>query len=466
MPQVAVVGCGPVGALLANLLGLAGVETTVHEASVDPYPLPRACKLDAEIMRIFQGAGLSDQVTRIVEPCQGMDFVDSEGKRLFTYEDFQRSPILGWYEDYVFQQPALDQVLRDGLERFPHVELILGSEVTEPDSIDADFVVACDGASSITRRNLGIGLTDWGFDQYWLVVDLMIGGDPGLPPVIQQVCDAERPATYVPSAHGHHRWEFRLMDDENHGEFEDHLRVRELLRPWISDDVGEIVRAAAYRFHAVVAETWRSGRFFLAGDSAHQMPPFIGQGMCSGIRDAANLAWKLKTVLRYGAPEKLLDSYETERRRHVESCIAMSIEAGRLVSRQVVELPAPDVDDPDRWSRLPPLTEGLFSAGTDTRIGHQARQPRVGADGTLRLLDDVGGSDWYLLSRVDQRSSDWCKTVLVDDLVDLDGGLDLLLDGQAAVLVRPDRYVFGSANEQSVSELVDAAERLVFGGGP
>ena len=121
MPQVAVVGCGPVGALLANLLGLAGVETTVYEASVDPYPLPRACKLDAEIMRIFQGAGLSDQVTQIVEPCQGMDFVDSEGKRLFTYENFERSPILGWYEDYVFQQPTLDRALRDGLERFPHV---------------------------------------------------------------------------------------------------------------------------------------------------------------------------------------------------------------------------------------------------------------------------------------------------------------------------------------------------------
>tara|TARA_B100000700_G_scaffold166165_1_gene183710 strand:- start:3009 stop:4418 length:1410 start_codon:yes stop_codon:yes gene_type:complete len=465
VPQVAIVGCGPVGALLANLLGLAGVETSVHEASLDPYPLPRACKLDAEIMRIFQGAGLSKEVTQLVERCRGMDFVDSDGKRLFTYEDFERSPILGWHEDYVFQQPLLDRVLREGLERFPHVDLILGSEVTDLDSVDADFVVACDGASSVTRRNLGIGLTDWGFDQYWLVVDLMIDGDPGLPAVIQQVCDAERPATYVPSAHGHHRWEFRLSDDENHEEFEDHRRVRELLRPWIPDGLGEIVRAAAYRFHAVVAETWRSGRFFLAGDAAHQMPPFIGQGMCSGIRDAANLAWKIKSVLRYGASEVLLDSYETERRGHVESCIAMSIEAGRLVSRQVLELPTPDIDEQDRWSRLPPLMEGLFSAGTDNRIGHQARQPRVVADGTPILLDDIGGSDWYLLSRVAFPSSNWCKTVLVDDLVDLDGGLDLLLDGRAAVLVRPDRYVFGSANEEFLGELVDAAERLVFGRG-
>lgn len=464
MAQVAVIGCGPVGALLGNLLGQAGLEVSVHEASLDPYPLPRACHLDAEIMRIFQGAGLSAEVDQLVEPSRGMDFVDSEGKRLFTYEDFERFPILGWYEDYVFQQPQLDRVLREGLERFPNVELLLGSEVTDLDTVDAQFVVACDGASSATRRNLDIDLLDWDFDQYWLVVDLMFDGDSGLPSVIQQVCDAERPATYVPSAHGHHRWEFRLMDGENHEEFEDHRKVRELLRPWISDNVGEIVRASAYRFHAVVAERWRDGRFFLAGDSAHQMPPFIGQGMCSGIRDAANLAWKLKSVLRYGAPEKLLDSYEIERRSHVERCISMSIEAGRIVSTQVAEFPTPDVDHADRWSRLPPLAEGIFLPRTDYRSGHQARQPSVLADGRQTLLDDLGGQDWYLLSRVPYQTRDWCQTVLIDDLFDLDGGLDLLLAGHAAVLIRPDRYIFGSADEQSIGELVDTAERLVWGG--
>ena len=466
MPQVAVIGCGPVGALLANLLGAAGVETSVHEASLEAYPLPRACHLDAEIMRIFQGVGLSDQVGRLVEPSQGMEFVDTDGTRLFTYEDFERSPILGWHEDYVFQQPQLDRVLREGLERFPGVELTLGSEVTDLDSIDAKFVVACDGASSTTRRSLDIGLSDWGFDQYWLVVDLMFENDPQLPSVIQQVCDPKRPATYVPSAHGHHRWEFRLLEGENFEEFEENQRIRELLRPWIPDDAGEIVRAAPYRFHAVVADRWRDGRFFLAGDAAHQMPPFIGQGMCSGIRDAANLAWKLQSVLKYGAPETLLDTYELERRSHVERCIAMSIEAGLVVSGQVTDLPTPDVNESERWSRLPPLTDGVFSLGDDSRIGHQARQPKVLSNGTELLLDDVGGSDWYLVSRVPYQTGNWCQTVLVEDLTDLDGGLDLLLAGRAAVLIRPDRYVFGSANEESIGELVKTAERLVWGGVP
>ena len=461
MPQVAVVGCGPVGALLANLLGSAGVETVVHEASLDPYPLPRACHLDAEIMRIFQGAGLTDQVTDLVEPSLGMEFVDVDGHRLFTYEDFERSPILGWHEDYVFQQPKLDRVLREGLERWPSVELRLGSEVTDLGSIDARFVVACDGASSSIRRSLGIGLSDLGFDQHWLVVDLMVDGDADLPAVIQQVCNPQRPATYVPSAHGHHRWEFCLMEGESHEEFQRHEKVRELLRPWVSDDVGEIVRAAVYRFHAVVAERWRDGRFFLAGDSAHQMPPFTGQGMCSGIRDAANLAWKLKSVFQYGSPETLLDSYEPERRDHVERCIAMAIEAGLLVSGQVAELPPPDVNDADRWSRLPPLTEGIFSSGNDTRIGHQARQPRVLVNEKQDLLDEVGGPDWYLVSRVPCETGGWCRTILADDLVDLEGDVELLLAGRAAVLVRPDRYLFGSADDDSIGELVDAAKRLI-----
>jgi 3-(3-hydroxy-phenyl)propionate hydroxylase len=461
--QVAIIGCGPVGALLANLLGLAGVETSVHEVSLDPYPLPRACHLDAEIMRIFQGAGLSEQIEHLVEPSRGMEFVGADGLRLFAYEDFERSPILGWCEDYVFQQPELDRVLREGLNRFPNVELNLGSEITDLGAVDAEFIVACDGASSATRRSLNIGLSDWGFDQYWLVVDLMFDDDPGLPSIIQQVCDPNRPATYVPSAHGHYRWEFRLLEGESHREFEEHQKVRELLRPWIPDDGGEIVRAAAYRFHAVVAERWRDGRVFLAGDSAHQMPPFIGQGMCSGIRDAANLAWKLKSVLKLGAPESLLDSYEVERRSHVESCIAMSIEAGQIVSGQVAKLPATDADEADRWSRLPPLTEGVFSVGIDSRIGHQARQPKVLANGTSLLLDDLGGADWYLLSRVSYEARSWCRTVLVDDLVDLDGSLDLLLAGRAAVLIRPDRYVFGSADEGSIGELVDSAHRLIWG---
>ena len=303
MEDVAIIGCGPVGATMANLLGQAGLKTVVHEAADSEYPLPRACHLDAEIMRIFQGIGLSEEILEIVEPSQGMEFVDKEGNPLFDYEDFERDPILGWKEDYVFQQPQLDRILREGIGRWPSVELNFGSEVRDITDLNARYIVACDGASSPTRESLGIELTDFDFDQTWLVVDLMIDKDPGLPSIIQQVCDPNRPATYVPSANGHHRWEFRIFENENPEDFRGLERVRELLSNWITGDTGEIVRVVPYRFHAVVADSWRFGNVFLAGDAAHQMPPFMGQGMCSGVRDASNLAWKLKAVIREGASE-------------------------------------------------------------------------------------------------------------------------------------------------------------------
>ena len=156
MEDVAIIGCGPVGATMANLLGQAGLKTVIHEAANSEYPLPRAWHLDAEIMRIFQGIGLSEKITEIIEPSHGMEFVDNEGNQLFDYEDFERDPILGWSEDYVFQQPQLDRILREGIDRWSNVELSLGSEIRDISDLDARYVVACDGASSQIRESLGI----------------------------------------------------------------------------------------------------------------------------------------------------------------------------------------------------------------------------------------------------------------------------------------------------------------------
>ena len=460
--EVAIVGYGTVGATLANLLGRAGVSTVVYERSYDPYPLPRACHLAAEVMRIFQAAGLADEVSDVVEPSQGMEFVDALGHQLFTYEDFQRAPILGWEEDYVFQQPLLDAVVRAGVHRLPSVEVRLGSRVSDPDELDARFVVACDGASSDMRQASGIELLDWGYDQAWLVVDLMVDGDPGLPNIIQQVCDPARPTTYVPAAGGHHRWEFCLLDGEDPDEMSQPARVAELLRPWIGVGVGVLLRAVVYRFHAVVADRWREGRMLLAGDAAHQMPPFMGQGLCSGVRDAANLAWKLATVVDGGAPESLLDTYEVERRPHVERCIELSVEAGRLVTDAAPSFPEADVDDDERWSRLPPIRGGVLAeAHHGPRVGHQARQPTVETGGRMVLLDDLAGPWWYLVVRGPVEPSPFV-VVNALELGDPDGWLDRLLGNDWAVLIRPDRYIFGVARTpDEVSTLVaEALDRI------
>ena len=242
-------------------------------------------------------------------------------------------------------------------------------------------MVACDGAAGTCAGNSpASSLVDLGYDQRWLVVDVMLSRPVELPDIIHQICDPQRPATFVPSARNHRRWEFRLGEGESDEQVSDPENVWRLLAPWLGPGDGELVRAAVYDFHATVAERWRQDRLFLAGDAAHQMPPFMGQGMCSGIRDAANLAWKLEAVLRDGAAGSLLDSYEVERRPHVERCIELSIEAGRLLDAPA--FPEPDRDDGERWSRLPPAVRDLPG---DRRSGALPRgspgSPAHGGDG-------------------------------------------------------------------------------------
>ena len=457
--DVAIVGFGPVGATLANLLGQAGVPTVVHERSTDPYPLPRACHLDAETMRIFQSIGLADQMEAVVESSAGMEFVDQALTHLFTYEDFRRDPILGWDEDYVFVQPELDAILIEGLGRFDSVEVRLGSEVTSRTDLAARYVVACDGARSTLRREAGIPLVDMGFDEEWLVVDVMLSRPVDLPAVIQQICHPERAVTFVPSAGRHRRWEFRLGPDEDREAAASIPAVWDRLAPWLGPEDGELVRAVIYEFHAVVADRWRIGSTFLAGDAAHQMPPFMGQGMCSGIRDAANLAWKLVAVLG-GAGDSLLDTYELERRPHVERCIELSIEAGRLVSASDPVFPDPDTDDGERWSRLPPLTGGVFEHPMGWPIGRQARQPTVIREGVEARLDDLAGPGWYLVTRGGAPATGPVTVVDATTLTDPDGWLDRLLAGNQAVLIRPDRYVYGvAATEKDVDQLLRSAHQ-------
>lgn len=423
--DVAIVGLGPTGATLANLCGMWGLRTVVFERSTAPYPQPRACHLDAEIARVFQHLGFEDEMHRLLTESAGMEYVDATGRALFTFEGFEREPLLGWHEDYVFVQPEIDAVLRAGLEQYAHVEVHLGVDAPTLDELRATarFVVACDGATSAVRDQLGTELIDLGYDERWLVVDVMLHDPavPALPGIIQQVCDRRRMATFVPSHGNHRRWEFRLADDELVPD------VWRLLAPWgVTKDLADLVRAATYRFHALEAERWRDGDVFLAGDAAHQMPPFMGQGLCSGVRDAANLAWKLAEVVHGQSPDALLDTYEAERRPHVAAVTALSIEAGRLITKLSIDptaMPEPDRPDPRRWSRLPGL-----DLGGAFPIGHQLPQPD--------RLDESLPDGWVWVAADDGFEAPDHRPVVVEPRATY---------GCRAVLVRPDRYVAATA---------------------
>ncbi len=340
---IVVVGAGPVGMVAAHLLGRLGVPTVVLERERTIHALPRAVHLDDEALRTFQALGLDTAIAPYVMPVPGMQMVTAPDRAFWHFRDTVEPGPNGWPLSNMFHQPSVDSVLRTRLDRYPHVTLRLGQEVTAielrhdavvvgvgEERLLASAVLACDGARSTVRRLLGIPLHDRGFDQRWLVVD--VRADRPLverPP--QQVCDPDRPATFVPIGGDRYRWEWLLHPGESAEHLEAERPLRERVAPWLDGRRVTVERQAVYRFHAVRAERFRVGPVFLLGDAAHQMPPFLGQGLCAGIRDAGNLAWKLALVRGGIATDALLDTYERERAPHVDLVTMLAMLVGLLV---------------------------------------------------------------------------------------------------------------------------------------
>jgi 3-(3-hydroxy-phenyl)propionate hydroxylase len=502
--DVAIIGYGPVGALLANLLARDGVRTIVLERDREIYRLPRAVHFDHEIMRIFQSIGIANRLIDDTAPLEGCEFLNADHKLLFRFDLSQETTHQGWRQDYMFHQPGLETVLRAALAEREDATVKLEHEVTEVRELDGHveiavqdkvsgerttvcsrYAVGCDGANSFVRRSAGLKLDDLEFDEPWLVVDATIARprrELGLSGPMIQFCDPSRPVTFVPVVGPHIRWEFMLRPGETKEEMLRPERVDELISKWVDPREVEVIRTAVYDFHAVVAAQWNTRRIFLAGDSAHQMPPFLGQGMCSGIRDAANLAWKLGLVLRGVAAESILATYQVEREPHVRQIVEIAIATGRIICTQDPRVAA--ARDADLLARLdrapetlsmPALSKGLLQLGSDL-AGKLGLQTYVcGRDGARALLDDVVGPGFVLLSkqeldalsapaqRVLERIRGWHVEMGAD--FDRDGAYRGWFDrhGCEAVLVRPDHVVFGatSGSDASSTLLEDLGRRLL-----
>ncbi len=276
--------------------------------------------------------------------------------------------------------------------------------------VRARHVIGCDGASSTVRALVGIALEDLGFDQPWLVVDVLVNeqGAVRLPAVSQQICEPERPSTYLVGVRNHRRWEISINDGEDAAEVATPERTWALLSRWIEPRHGQLWRQASYRFHALVADDWRCGRVFVAGDAAHQQPPFLGQGMCQGIRDVANLAWKLAAVLGGEAGDSLLDSYGAERKQHVIELTTRIKAIGQLVGeRDLAKARARDaglleacggvVRSQPRQSVQPALSVGCLSPEKHPAVGTPMPQPWIRSDGDRQRLDELTGRGWRLV---------------------------------------------------------------------
>jgi 3-(3-hydroxy-phenyl)propionate hydroxylase len=350
--DVAIIGCGPAGATLAHLLGAYGLSVLVLEREAEIHPLPRAIHFDGEVMRVFETSGLRPEVEAISRPgLVGMHFNNADGETLLIRAGSNPRGPHGCANNHYFHQPELEAVLRAGLARNPRVTLRMRHEVLRIDEHEghaalvvrdlahdstheaqARYVVGCDGARSLVRKTIDSEMIDLGLHQPWLVFDVLLNAPvPTLPEHTVQHCDPARPMTYCNVTGNRRRWEIMLMPGDDPEELVRPERLWELVRRWITPEQAQIERAAIYTFHSVIAQTWRRGRLLLAGDAAHQTPPFLGQGMCAAIRDAANLAWKLHAVLHGHADDALLDTYGTERLPHVQAFIELAVELGGII---------------------------------------------------------------------------------------------------------------------------------------
>jgi len=471
--DIVIVGYGPVGATLANLLGQAGVSTLVLEREDAAYHLPRAVHFDDECMRVFETIGLARAIEPIVHVSPGMRFLDAAGRSLLEWpRPAERTP-MGWHASYRFHQPDLETILRDGLARFPSVRVRTRMEALAVDEdavgatircenlstgnlerIRARYVVGCDGARSLIRRKIGEMPDDLRFDERWLVVDVLLNRPkPELGDYSVQHCDPARPATYVRGTGQRRRWEIALHEHESNAEMVQPDRVWRLLAPWLSPDEAELERAACYRFQSMVARPWRLGRLLLAGDAAHQTPPFLGQGMCAGIRDVANLAWKLERVLSGLDSEALLDSYETERAPHVREYIALAVRLGGLINTKAMQaaLPGGERDGgPVKMESIKPALGPGLEAGWNGLPRLVVPQPML-SDG--RLLDAHVGYRPALLLRAgivpDAAEADRLRNRGVVVVQDAAPALQdwLSANGIIAAAMRPDRYLLGAARD-------------------
>jgi 3-(3-hydroxy-phenyl)propionate hydroxylase len=482
--DVAIVGNGPVGAALANLLGVAGLSVVIIERFLDAYTMPRATHLDGEAMRALQAMGLAEDLAPKLGLHPRMQFVNGEGRLLLDWARPTQPGPSGWRDSNRFHQPELEQVLRRGLGRFSgHVVLsgcefksvreegdrVVASYTRTADGtageVRAHFLVGCDGANSRVRESLGTSLEVLAEPAQWLVVDVLLTeAVPALPAGTVQICNPARPITTIECVGGRYRWEIKLMPGDDAATFAEPDHVWQLLKPWISPHQATIERAVLYTFRSAVARSWRRGRTLIAGDAAHQTPPFLGQGLCAGIRDAANLAWKLSWVVKGLAPQSLLDSYAQEQSPHVQAFIR---EAARI--GEIIQVTDPDaaagrdqelIDRPQMLRSIRPSLGAGLHAGWPAPAGIYSQQPFLTDD---RRMDDVVGLRFVVLGSretVDAVSPATRDTWRRADAVVLPGeGAAYLAElGCKCVIVRPDRYILAAAN--SAAEL-DAASALI-----
>jgi 2-polyprenyl-6-methoxyphenol hydroxylase-like FAD-dependent oxidoreductase len=512
--DVAIVGYGPIGQMAAILLGRMDHMAVVFERWPSLYPRPRAVHYDDEVARIFQRAGIARQLEAITEPATTYRWENANGQTLMLLDRSAPGPS-GWPTATMFTQPQLERLLDQTAKAIPCVDVLQGWEVTDVTddgkqvrlsarhgavegknwvpsgnerAVGARYVIGCDGANSLVRERMGTAVEDLGFAFDWLIADT-IPHDPALLAGVNlQRCDPARPTTLVSGGPGRRRWEWMLLPGESREHVEDPEFVWSMLaESGVGPDDVELERHTVYTFRARWAERWHAGRMLLAGDAAHQMPPFAGQGLCSGMRDVITLSWQLDLVLRGLAEDSLLDAYTRERRGHLQHAIAMSVELGKVIcisdeteaaARDEVLLavaadPTITPIEPPAPNLGPGIHEEPDNGGASAGAGQLFPQSRICVGGGEKLLEDTIDGVGFVLysldddpeSLLDAAGTDYLRA-LGTSFVTVTASLDpenvyrpwFELHCCRVALVRPDFYVFGTA--VTAEQTCELARRL------
>ncbi|CAN7718961.1 bifunctional 3-(3-hydroxy-phenyl)propionate/3-hydroxycinnamic acid hydroxylase [Mesorhizobium amorphae] len=516
--DIVVVGLGPVGITLCNLLAAAGGRVEGIDAADDVYALPRAIGMDHEVMRVFQNIGAADAIAAATGQYRASEYRSADGVLLRRFESPSEPYPLAWPPYMTFLQPELERALRANGKKFPNLTLRTGTELISLENPERPvltlhdkasgvrtrrtprYVVGCDGATSFIRRRLGFAMEDLDFDEPWLVVDMILeDGHVALPETNVQFCDPARPHTYVCGPNRLRRWEFMILPGESPAEINRPERIWQLLSPWLRPRQARLWRSATYNFHALVAERWRVGSVFLAGDACHMTPPFLAQGMVQGIKDAANLSWKLTHVIG-GASERLLHTYQAERRPFIREVIEITKRLGKVICEldpdkarardaEMVAAMHAGQGVQVRQNLFPPIRHGFVASGVDgsstAGAGEPCPQPWVvGPFGRVRLDDALPPGFQLLIAgdmdpsprlldksreagvavhRVAQQRS-YPSLLVEEDRVLADW---LTSKRARAALVRPDHVVFGTAADSGEAEqLVDQLRTVLIAPGP
>ena len=499
------IGYGPVSQSLAQMLGQQGRSVAVVERWQERYPLPRAVCIDHELYRVLSANGMGEALAGLTQPGPVYQWFNADWKELLSIP-WSAQSISGGPEVNFVHQPTLEKALDAAVALQPTVDVQLGWEAIEISQdqtgvtvtlrelggiktreLRGRYLIGCDGANSLVRETIGGVREDRGFEADWLVIDVLL--KPGVTieklgiPAAGQYCCPKQPTTIVPAGidgdRVYRRWEFMRLPGVSVEELENEARVWELLRPWAGPEDVELVRHKVYNFRSLMAEKWRDRRVLIAGDAAHVMPPFAGQGMCSGIRDSWNLAWKLGLILDGIADDALLDTYQVERHPHVSQLIDMSIFLGKIIclpdAQAAAERDAAFANGTHPpFPAFPHLSAGLVLRAPDGSLspGAGALSPHVSISrgDLLGRFDEMIGNGFVVIMRGDVAAlgadqlagldaiGGHVAVIGADDWRDLDGRLTgfMQANGWDAFVVRPDFYIYGGGTAKQLPAIVDS----------